>query len=1142
VYWDAADSNSYSFADSSNVYDLSGSGVTGAITGNNGFDAEYNAWVFDGSGDYISGTQGLGTGQPVHSQSVWFKMNANTGDYQYICMIGTNSTDDQSAITLNSDDEIRFEMYGTPTALTTDTKVVADAWYHVVAVYTGGNWNNTNCSLYVNGVKVVLNNGSNTTTSPILNADQVRELYEYDAERFGHRQNLVSLHKGNLGVGVAHPTSRFEVAGTETLQEYPPKAMTDYETYIEGHGVFRASQSSPYPDANYNAWKVFDKSLAYGAHFLDSYSSTNDYIYDGAGTRSDGLGGIAGDWVMLEMPYAINLKSFAIAPASLARAPEDFVILGSNDGTLWTQLINYTGLGSSDWPYSGGQYILKHFDVPSTKHYYKYFAIVVTRTESNDYLQIDAMEYYGTPAPSSLEDGHLTLGKALTLPRVSGHPAGAETPRAESLVVHYDTTVDSVVSGSTVVDVSGNGFNGVLENGATYSSSLRAFQFDGTNDWLRAPINNSGGAWVHSMSFWFKFNGGSAGGLYSLVHIGAGASTQNIMSDVLVYTDGKIRFGFYDNDSDTATGLIDPNIWYHIVCTYNGGAGNASSRLVYINGQSKTITTVGAYTSSTLNLAANTNVYLGSQQGNFSFPGSISNFKLYDVVLTAEEVAMEYALGRTGKSLNLTDTALCLGGTVPRAQLDVRGGVVIGGNVGFGTTNPLTKTHIHQSGTDKNDGLRLSKSSSEYWNIYVSTLNDLHFKYGGGSYGGYISDLHEVNQIDFTGQHRSFIDGVPYTEYDNLEGLIVSANKNKYFDIDEDLTTGANAIQISQSLPLVSLSTKEKDKACFGVISGSEDPESREYSQGSFVSVVQKQKGDTRVYINSVGEGAIWVSNIGGSLEAGDYITTSNVAGYGQRQESEFLANYTVAKITMDCDFNPQDQPIQRIKQSNVVETHYTGLVPVVKGVPHEWVTTTVTADDEWSNVSVTPPDVTYAEWSNLEANVQNTYTLTYTQTSNVVYDVKYTKTTTANVTAEDAWDAVHIEPSTVTYAEYSNLEANVQNTYSLTYTMTTKVEATEANYSNLSTEDKEFFVPTYYQLVEQTVDAEYPGAVKHETVTDRLENALDEHGQLQWEDDPSGVTEKAYKIRYLDATGQQTDEANCVHRAAFVGCTYHCG
>jgi len=27
-----------------------------------------------------------------------------------------------------------------------------------------------------------------------------------------------------------------------------------------------------------------------------------------------------------------------------------------------------------------------------------------------------------------------------------------------------------------------------------------------------------------------------------------------------------------------------------------------------------------------------------------------------------------------------------------------------------------------------------------------------------------------------------------------------------------------------------------------------------------------------------------------------------------------------------------------------------------------------------------------------------------------------------------------------------------------------------------------------------------------------------------------------------LDATGVQTDEANAVHTAAFVGCTYHCG
>mgnify|MGYP003649882894 CR=1 FL=1 len=55
------------------------------------------------------------------------------------------------------------------------------------------------------------------------------------------------------------------------------------------------------------------------------------------------------------------------------------------------------------------------------------------------------------------------------------------------------------------------------------------------------------------------------------------------------------------------------------------------------------------------------------------------------------------------------------------------------------------------------------------------------------------------------------------------------------------------------------------------------------------------------------------------------------------------------------------------------------------------------------------------------------------------------------------------------------------------------------------------------------------------------LVNVLDEHGQIQWEDHPI-ETEKAYKIRYLDANGVITDEASAVHTAAFVGCTYHCG
>ncbi len=60
----------------------------------------------------------------------------------------------------------------------------------------------------------------------------------------------------------------------------------------------------------------------------------------------------------------------------------------------------------------------------------------------------------------------------------------------------------------------------------------------------------------------------------------------------------------------------------------------------------------------------------------------------------------------------------------------------------------------------------------------------------------------------------------------------------------------------SQLYPYSNVAT---DKKCFGVISASEDPESRQDRYGNIVSVFEKEKGDTRVYINSVGEGAIWV-------------------------------------------------------------------------------------------------------------------------------------------------------------------------------------------------------------------------------------------------------------------------------------------
>jgi hypothetical protein len=164
--------------------------------------------------------------------------------------------------------------------------------------------------------------------------------------------------------------------------------------------------------------------------------------------------------------------------------------------------------------------------------------------------------------------------------------------------------------------------------------------------------------------------------------------------------------------------------------------------------------------------------------------------------------------------------------------------------------------------------------------------------------------------LTFTGQHICTPEG-PMDQ-----GLIVSANKNMYTTLNGPLLIGSRAIQSSESIPVVCLSSIENDPSVFGVVDHLENGGTqRLQDRGGIITKSRKIIGDDRVIINSLGEGAMWVVNTNGSLLSGDYITTSNISGYGHKQDDDILHSYTVAKITMDCDFNPNDLPIQVIKK-----------------------------------------------------------------------------------------------------------------------------------------------------------------------------------------------------------------------------------
>ena len=126
--------------------------------------------------------------------------------------------------------------------------------------------------------------------------------------------------------------------------------------------------------------------------------------------------------------------------------------------------------------------------------------------------------------------------------------------------------------------------------------------------------------------------------------------------------------------------------------------------------------------------------------------------------------------------------------------------------------------------------------------------------------------------------------------YLNRIGYIVRST-GKYYNENIDLEREKPTI--NESLPIIELTKTEKDISCYGIISS--------------INEINEIK---RLTINSLGEGAIMVSNYNGNITNGDYITSSALEGLGMKQDSDSLKNYTVAKSTQDEDFTSDYQEI----------------------------------------------------------------------------------------------------------------------------------------------------------------------------------------------------------------------------------------
>lgn len=163
----------------------------------------------------------------------------------------------------------------------------------------------------------------------------------------------------------------------------------------------------------------------------------------------------------------------------------------------------------------------------------------------------------------------------------------------------------------------------------------------------------------------------------------------------------------------------------------------------------------------------------------------------------------------------------------------------------------------------------------------------------------------------FTGQHRiSFNNNINKNNINDYIGLIACSTDN-FFNLNNEIDP-----TINQSLPICELSSKENQKSVYGVISNAEDDNLIAKFHMIAMTVSKTNLNENRISVNSLGEGAIWVCNSNGNLENGDYISSSIIPGYGQKQilHEGILCNFTVAKITGNCDFNLTKNVKKKVK------------------------------------------------------------------------------------------------------------------------------------------------------------------------------------------------------------------------------------
>jgi hypothetical protein len=179
--------------------------------------------------------------------------------------------------------------------------------------------------------------------------------------------------------------------------------------------------------------------------------------------------------------------------------------------------------------------------------------------------------------------------------------------------------------------------------------------FDGVGDYILAPppYFESGGALDHpitadltaaTMECWAKPAGLAAHS--RIISINSDTTTGYLL--ISLRTNGQLRcYVNNSNKAHTATGTVTVGPWFHIAMT----AGTGIAPVIYVNGVDLTASTnASAYPQSNSQISIGATLYNPGPSTTQRFHGDIDTARVYDRILSPDEVLKNYNAGRAAHS------------------------------------------------------------------------------------------------------------------------------------------------------------------------------------------------------------------------------------------------------------------------------------------------------------------------------------------------------------------------------------------------------------------------------------------------------------------------------------------------------------